>query len=735
MATVKKRTNKNSKTRKRISTIAKIEENSFPTGKHPQKIQIAELYDKSELIKSSGHGKKRLENKDINKVLKDKLFHIFYILDKQDISFQPNKDFYTYSNMLWLNNAKKDKSLRYFTQFDNFRITQDKVYYKLILYVNDYIKQHKTTALAKKMSNVLKSWSQLNSKSIQRHVDTMVTKIDEYRKDPANIWSFLAHISKDDLIKHSNPLNWVLQPDQKNSKVYTNYITSCQFGLYDIDVYFQTKPKHKTDKANYIAYIDKIFNLCLGRGHGLRASDVFDTELQIINAYGCVELKNNHPQYNLVATRDALAKYGFDWHAYASALGYEKTPPNFVTPNLNYLQCISKILVDEWNNEKWRTYWIFIHLTQMVRFHKKWRVVYFNYYEKSLAGQTLMFPDDIYPIFGLSITFNTFLTKKYIEENYRDDYVEYAKRMAENIRHIFITRVETNDWLSPKTMKYAIEKLKAIKLVIAAPSQLREDPLLDYKADDAWGNMQLIFEWRNKQFLQLYNKPIVDVPEVDWKKFKLVGTQAYVVNAYYMPIFNSIYVPLGYLQKPFIDLEDRGIEYNLAYLGFTMAHEFSHSLDETGSQYDIDGNLHDWWSPKDKIVYKKRIKDIDNQYTKFMGNDGLKGDVTLYTGENMADITGLTLCAEYLVLYHSIKNNMEGIALTFLSFKLFFNFFASQMRQHLSQKAFDMQMKTNPHPLDKYRTNCPLARIQIFKKVYRIQEKDPMFWPASPPIW
>ena len=179
MATVKKRTNKNSKTRKKGSTIAKIEENSFPTGKQSPRIQIAELYDKSELVKSSS--KKKLENKDINKVLKDKMFHIFYILDKQDVNFQPNKDFYTYSNMLWLNSVKKDKELRYFTQFDNFRITQDKVYYKLILYVNDYIKQHKSSPLAKKMSNVLKSWNNLNPKSIQRHVDTMVTKIDEYR--------------------------------------------------------------------------------------------------------------------------------------------------------------------------------------------------------------------------------------------------------------------------------------------------------------------------------------------------------------------------------------------------------------------------------------------------------------------------------------------------------------------------------------------------------------------------
>ena len=38
----------------------------------------------------------------------------------------------------------------------------------------------------------------------------------------------------------------------------------------------------------------------------------------------------------------------------------------------------------------------------------------------------------------------------------------------------------------------------------------------------------------------------------------MVGKQSYIVNAYYTPTENSIYVPLAYLQKPFIDLEERG---------------------------------------------------------------------------------------------------------------------------------------------------------------------------------
>ena len=76
------------------------------------------------------------------------------------------------------------------------------------------------------------------------------------------------------------------------------------------------------------------------------------------------------------------------------------------------------------------------------------------------------------------------------------------------------------------------------------------------------------------------------------------------MNASYTPSKNAIYIPLGYIQKPFIDLEERGIEYNLAHVGFTLSHEMSHALDDWGSQYDYKGVLNNWWTPKDKAMFK-----------------------------------------------------------------------------------------------------------------------------------
>ena len=118
-----------------------------------------------------------------------------------------------------------------------------------------------------------------------------------------------------------------------------------------------------------------------------------------------------------------------------------------------------------------------------------------------------------------------------------------------------------------------------------------------------------------------------------------------------------------------------------------------------------------------------------------MGYDGIKADVTLYIGENMADIGGLALCSDYLILYHTLKENIEGISITFLSFRMFYNFYAMQMRQKIHDEAFDIQIKTNPHPLDKYRCNCPLARLEMFKKIFSLGKKDKMYWPSSDTIW
>ena len=209
----------------------------------------------------------------------------------------------------------------------------------------------------------------------------------------------------------------------------------------------------------------------------------------------------------------------------------------------------------------------------------------------------------------------------------------------------------------------------------------------------------------------------------------MIGQQPYIVNAFYTSHSNSIFIPLAYLQTPFIDLEQRGIEYNLASIGYTLTHEMCHSLDETGSKYDDNGNLFDWWTKKDKKEYKKIKDDIISQYNTYALRDGVKFDASIGIGEDIADIAGLWICQEYLRDYQLNKEYISPIIR--LSFETFFIYFALLQKQFIYKKAIASQLISNPHPLNKYRTNIPLSRLNLFRSLYNIKKGDGMWWHNS----
>jgi putative endopeptidase len=272
-----------------------------------------------------------------------------------------------------------------------------------------------------------------------------------------------------------------------------------------------------------------------------------------------------------------------------------------------------------------------------------------------------------------------------------------------------------------------------MKLIIGQPTKLREDPLLDYDADDAWGNMLKITNWKKDKYINLEGNDTIDIPMIDWRVLKLIGQQAYIVNAMYTPTQNSIYIPLGYLQKPFVDLDERGIEYNLAHIGDTLAHEMSHALDDMGSKYDYKGNLHDWWTKEDARKFKLIQNNIIKQYEVFASYDNLKFDAAPSIGEDLADISGLAICQEYLSDFQT-KNN-DIIPIRSLSFQAFYVYYAMQQRQYIYKDAIAAQLKTNPHPPDKYRANIPLSRLALFRSLYNIKKGDKMYWPSTNSVW
>jgi putative endopeptidase len=657
--------------------------------------------------------------------------------------YTPRNDFYTWINYTWIRNQEVtiSKTKKHYVQIDDFRITQEKVYYQLIDIIKNYIKNN-TSKTAEEISDLYKSCMLLCPEAAKSQVDKTIRTIDKFMKNN-DLYGLLTNINSNEIISWGSPIVWNVLPDQKQSTIYRSVISAPQLTAFDYELYFEELGmtsediKYKKEyKRNFLKYLDNLFEKSVGKNHGINIHDIWETEKDILNAMLCNKIKDDDMEgYNLVNPKELLDLTDFDWNRFAKLLGYDKVPNKIICTNLNYIKCIMNNLVkdDNWKKPKWRAYFIYIHIRQIARFNANLLNTHFEFHEKFVKGQSIPWPREIYSIFGMSFCFNTFLTNEYIDNYKRQQYIDYVHNMATDLLIVFKRIIKRNKWLSPNTKKSALLKLDHIKLTVGSPKKLRRDPLLNYDPRDAYGNLVQLAKWRFNQFIQLEGQPIIDIPVIDWAEFKLISTQAYIVNAFYTPTENAIYIPLAYLQQPFIDLEERGIEYNLAHIGWTLAHEMSHALDDSGSKYDYKGNLNNWWTDSDRHKFDLKVKNVIKQYETFTAYDGIKMDGSLSTGENLADISGLAICVEYLRDFQ-VKNN-DIVPICSLSFEAFFTYIAVQGRQKIQDEAFKAQLKTNPHPMDKYRTNCPLSRLELFRSLYNIKKGDKMYWENTDTIW
>jgi putative endopeptidase len=312
--------------------------------------------------------------------------------------------------------------------------------------------------------------------------------------------------------------------------------------------------------------------------------------------------------------------------------------------------------------------------------------------------------------------------------------VEFVKMLAEDLRIVFIRILKRNSWLEKKTKDYAIRKIQSLKFDFIENNNIMPNFKMKY-TNNYYNDIETLSLVKLKTLINLTGKKFITITGFDTSKQpgKIYGDLSFIVNAYYKPNTNSIFIPLAIMQKPFLDLNERGIEYNLANIGFIIAHEFSHALDNIGHLYDINGNLNYWFTESDTKKYNQIQNNIIEQYDEFAKRDGIVYDSSYSIGENIADISGLAICEEYLRDYQ--KHNDMLTPNRSYSFRQFYTYFCISMRQKIPKGAYRNQLNTNPHPPDIYRTNVPLSRSEVFRATYNIIEGDGMWWYNMNTIW
>lgn len=199
--------------------------------------------------------------------------------------------------------------------------------------------------------------------------------------------------------------------------------------------------------------------------------------------------------------------------------------------------------------------------------------------------------------------------------------------------------------------------------------------------------------------------------------------KAYMVNAYYHPLYNEIVFPAGILQKPFYDPKQT-IEENLAGIGTVIGHEISHSNDSSGSRFNHKGNMRKWWKDDEIKKFDKIVDAITKHYDKIVIHD-FKVDGWNTRGENISDIGGALIAMMALkdsFEYKSASSEKKDDML-----RNFFESYASIEKCKNTCERLENQILNDVHSPSEARVNGVLQMFDDFHRVYNIQEGDNMF--------
>lgn len=265
-----------------------------------------------------------------------------------------------------------------------------------------------------------------------------------------------------------------------------------------------------------------------------------------------------------------------------------------------------------------------------------------------------------------------------------------------------------------------MEKLNKFTVKVAYPDKWKDYSKLVILSEKEGGslykNLQNINEWQYQKDLDKVGKA---VDKSEW------GMTPQTVNAYYNPLNNEIVFPAAILQPPFFNPQaDAAI--NFGGIGAVIGHEMTHGFDDSGAQFDAEGNLVDWWTKEDKTNFEKATKALAAQYDQYEPVKGTKVNGTFTNGENIADLGGVNIAFDALQLYLKDKGNPGEIS-GYNQDQRFFLSWATVWRTLSSEKYMLNQVKTDPHSPGYFRSFGPLVNTDAWYKAFDIKAGDKLY--------
>jgi putative endopeptidase len=508
--------------------------------------------------------------------------------------------------------------------------------------------------------------------------------------------------------------------DFKDPNTYMMYTWQSGLGLPDREYYFEADDRSDEIRNAYVAHIEKMFATA-----GMAAGE---SAAKMIMA---LETRMAAEHMKKEQTRDMVAIYNkipldelpelmpdFAWDAFLSSAAIDGIDGLVVT-QLDHMRALNDIIKDT-RMDDWKTY-------------LRWKVLdagasllseeldqqNFEFYSKTLRGVEQPLPRWKRAVANVNANLGEVVGKVYVARHFPPQAKEQMLELVSNLIKAYEISIKELDWMSDETKTQALDKLSKFTPKIGYPDSWEDYSSLEIEADDLVGNMQ-------RSNLFVYEKNLArqggPVDRSEW------GMTPQTVNAYYNPPLNEIVFPAAILQPPFFDLTaDDAVNYGS--IGAVIGHEIGHGFDDSGSTFDGDGVLRNWWAEQDKAEFEKRTAKLIEQYSAFKPFDDLSVNGEFTLGENIGDLGGLSIA---LLAYKLSLDGKEAPVMDgFTGEQRVFLGYAQGWLGKSRDEALREQINTDPHSPRQYRVNGVVRNIPEFYEAFEIAATDALYLPPE----
>lgn len=634
------------------------------------------------------------------------------IKENMDLSIKPGDDFFNYVNGKWLAKTEipADKS-----SYGGFSILRDEAQDDVM----DIIRSSAEGDFAagsdeQKVGGLYRSYMDMENRNalgvtpLQPELER-IAGIDSYDK----LAAYFARSSKYGL---GTPFVIGQYVDFKNPETYMIYSFQAGIGLPDREFYFKEDEANVKIREAYVEHVAKMFDLA-GLGNGKSNADlIMAMESKLAAEHMKKEqTRNMVALYNKVMQKDLPELMpNFNWDVFLAEAQLSDLDGLVVT-QLDYMRALDGIITST-SLDDWKVFlqWGLINASAG-RLNAELDQQNFEFYSKVLRGVEEQLPQWRRAVGLVNGTVGEIIGKVYVKKHFPPEAKERMLELVDNLLKAYEVSIKELDWMTEETKVQALDKLSKFTPKIGYPDKWRDYSLLTIDENDLFGNLQRSAEAQYQQMLEKQNGP---VQKHEW------AMNPQTVNAYYNPPMNEIVFPAAILQPPFFNLEAEDAV-NYGGIGAVIGHEIGHGFDDSGSTFDGDGVLRNWWTDADKSEFEARTAKLIAQYDSYEALEGLNVNGEFTLGENIGDLGGISIA---LKAYHlSLEGKEAPVMDGFTGDQRVFLGFGQVWANKYRDEALRNQIETDPHSPSPFRANGSVRNVPEFYDAFDVAEGDKLY--------